>query len=130
MGQLLESVVAKGASISGRLATADLDSEKTPSCYVKELKELGLQTNGCEHFYNPFTGMTGCSSVVRVLVLSVILVGGTVGCLGMPFEGKLFVGIVFMERLHHNVRDKIHSRGTGPKHRLTRQPVQGKKHHG
>ena len=35
-----------------------------------------------------------------------------------------------MERLHHNVRDKIHSRATGPSHRLTRQPVQGKKQKG
>ncbi len=48
------------------------------------------------------------------------------GFTGEQFECKIFIGPTYYQRLKHLVRDKIHSRGTGPINVLTRQPAEGR----
>ena len=48
------------------------------------------------------------------------------GMTGKKFMSKIFIGPTYYMRLKHMVYDKIHSRSSGPRQRLTRQPPDGK----
>jgi DNA-directed RNA polymerase subunit beta len=48
------------------------------------------------------------------------------GRTGKYFDQKVFVGIIYMMKLHHLVEDKIHARSTGPYSLVTQQPLGGK----
>ncbi|MEW5815160.1 MAG: DNA-directed RNA polymerase subunit beta [Spirochaetota bacterium] len=48
------------------------------------------------------------------------------GCTGVSFENSVFVGHVYMMKLHHLVDDKMHARSTGPYSLVTQQPLGGK----
>ena len=48
------------------------------------------------------------------------------GMEGTEMETKIFLGPCFYQRLKHMVDDKQHSRGTGPRVVLTRQPAEGR----
>ena len=48
------------------------------------------------------------------------------GRTGNYFDQKVFVGIIYMMKLHHLVEDKIHARSTGPYSLVTQQPLGGK----
>ncbi len=48
------------------------------------------------------------------------------GRTGEPFEQKVTVGYIYMNKLHHLVDDKIHARSTGPYSLITQQPLGGK----
>jgi len=48
------------------------------------------------------------------------------GRTGEPFEQKVAVGYIYMNKLHHLVDEKIHARATGPYSLITQQPLGGK----
>jgi DNA-directed RNA polymerase II subunit RPB2 len=48
------------------------------------------------------------------------------GYTGKQMPTSIFMGPIFYQRLKHMVRDKIHSRGSGPLVMLTRQPAEGR----
>ncbi len=48
------------------------------------------------------------------------------GRTGEPFEQKVTIGYMYMNKLHHLVDDKIHARSTGPYSLITQQPLGGK----
>ena len=48
------------------------------------------------------------------------------GRTGLPFEQKITVGCIYMNKLHHLVDEKIHARSTGPYSLITQQPLGGK----
>jgi len=48
------------------------------------------------------------------------------GRTGEPFEQKVTVGYIYMNKLHHLVDEKIHARATGPYSLITQQPLGGK----
>ncbi len=48
------------------------------------------------------------------------------GRTGEAFENDVFVGYVYMLKLHHLVDDKMHARSTGPYSLVTQQPLGGK----
>jgi DNA-directed RNA polymerase subunit beta len=48
------------------------------------------------------------------------------GRTGVPFDGKVTVGVMYVMKLHHLVDDKIHARSTGPYSLVTQQPLGGK----
>jgi DNA-directed RNA polymerase subunit beta len=48
------------------------------------------------------------------------------GRTGLPFDGKVTVGVMYIMKLHHLVDDKIHARSTGPYSLVTQQPLGGK----
>ncbi len=48
------------------------------------------------------------------------------GRTGEYFEESVFVGYIYMLKLHHMVEDKVHARCTGPYSLVTQQPLGGK----
>ncbi|KAL1902157.1 DNA-directed RNA polymerase III complex subunit Rpc2 [Ceratocystis pirilliformis] len=54
----------------------------------------------------------------------------TSGITGEPFEAYLYNGPIYYQRLKHMVQDKMHSRSTGPRASLTRQPTEGRSREG
>jgi len=100
IGQLFECVFSKVAAIRGEMIDATPFNNFDFTKITDELKEYGFDEHGYEHLY---CGMTGKK------ILS-----------------KIFIGPTFYLRLKHMVQDKIHSRATGPKQRLTRQPPEGR----
>ena len=49
---------------------------------------------------------------------------------GMTFEKPVFVGVMYILKLHHMVDDKIHARSVGPYSLVTQQPLRGKANFG
>ena len=52
------------------------------------------------------------------------------GQTGEQLTTNIFMGPTFYQRLKHMVNDKIHSRSTGPRVSLTRQPAEGRSRDG
>ena len=52
------------------------------------------------------------------------------GKTGERLKMPVNVGVMYYQRLHHMVADKLHARGTGPKQVMTRQPVEGRSRNG
>ncbi|MGL4948342.1 MAG: DNA-directed RNA polymerase subunit beta [Mycoplasma sp.] len=52
------------------------------------------------------------------------------GRTGVPFDGPISIGIMYMLKLDHMVDDKIHSRSVGPYSKITQQPLGGKSQNG
>ncbi|MDH5720896.1 MAG: DNA-directed RNA polymerase subunit beta [Spirochaetia bacterium] len=48
------------------------------------------------------------------------------GRTGDYFKQSVFVGVIYMLKLHHMVEDKMHARSTGPYSLVTQQPLGGK----
>ena len=100
VGQLFECVFSKVASLRGEMIDATPFNNFDFNKITSELKEYGFDEHGYEHLY---CGMTG----KKILA-------------------KIFIGPTFYLRLKHMVQDKIHSRATGPRQRLTLQPPEGR----
>ncbi len=100
IGQFLESMAGKMAAARGKSA------DGTPFVNEKsdEIKETlvshGFSHTGREVFYS---GMTG-----------------------EKFVADIFIGVVYYQKLHHMVSDKIHARARGQVQMLTRQPTEGR----
>jgi len=100
VGQLLESVAGKLGSVKGELMDGTPFMGRKIDQVRAELEQLGFSSTGREIMYNGLTGLR--------------------------FEAEIFVGIVYYQRLHHLVRDKIHARARGQVQMLTRQPTEGR----
>ncbi|MGB9914262.1 MAG: DNA-directed RNA polymerase subunit B [Candidatus Bathyarchaeales archaeon] len=100
IGQFIESLAGKMAAARGRPADGTPFSNEGPDEIRKNLVKLGFSHTGTEVFYN---GMTG-----------------------EKFVADIFVGIVYYQKLHHMVADKIHARARGQVQMLTRQPTEGR----
>jgi DNA-directed RNA polymerase subunit B len=104
VGQLLESIAGKAAALRGELVDATPFFKEDIENLRIVLKRHGYPPTGEEVMYDGRTGEMIASPV--------------------------FIGIVYYQKLHHMVSDKIHARAGGPVQVLTRQPTQGRSREG
>jgi DNA-directed RNA polymerase subunit B len=100
IGQFVESIAGKVAAMRGKLVDGTPFSNERSDELRKALIKLGFSHTGKEVFYN--------------------------GVTGEKFVADVFVGIVYYQKLHHMVADKIHARARGQVQMLTRQPTEGR----
>src|SRR5256712_1126706 len=100
VGMFLESVTGKAAALRG--------SKMDGSAFVGEkledvkgvLEAAGFKYSGKETMYD--------------------------GRTGKAFPVDVFIGVVYYQKLHHMVADKIHARARGQVQMLTKQPTEGR----
>jgi DNA-directed RNA polymerase subunit B len=100
IGQFMESIAGKVAAARGKpVDGTPFVGEKTEAL-KKMLVDLGFSFTGRETLYNGITGER--------------------------FVADIFMGVVYYQKLHHMVADKIHARARGQVQMLTRQPTEGR----
>ncbi|MEM0027911.1 MAG: DNA-directed RNA polymerase subunit B [Ignisphaera sp.] len=104
LGQLMESIAGKVAALRGRFVDGTPFYEESIEDLKKQLFVFGYPMDGTEPMYDGRTGEL----------------------IGNP----IFIGIVYYQKLHHMVADKIHARPKGPVQLLTRQPTEGRAREG
>lgn len=104
LGQLMESIAGKVAALRGRYVDATPFYGEDIESLKRELLLLGYPMDGTEPMYDGRTGEL----------------------IGSP----IFIGIVFYQKLHHVVANKIHARARGQVQILTKQPTEGRAREG
>ena len=99
IAQLIECIMGKSCSLLGRHGDATPFTNMAVDEIGDILEAQGFQRYGNEIMYNGRTGEQ---------------------------LKTIFIGPTYYQRLKHMVRDKIHSRATGPLVSLTRQPAEGR----
>ena len=99
-GHLIEMLAGKSAALDGKEKDGTPFTGEKAEDFEKILREHGFREKGIETLYNPRTGK--------------------------PLIAKIFVGIIYYQRLHHLVALKMHARSRGPVQMLTHQPTEGR----
>ncbi|MCX6642484.1 MAG: DNA-directed RNA polymerase subunit B, partial [Candidatus Bathyarchaeota archaeon] len=100
VGQFMESLAGKTAAARGTPVDGTPFDNEDAKSLTEILTSLGLHPGGREIMYD--------------------------GSSGHMFETEVFIGVVFYQKLHHMVVDKIHARARGQVQMLTRQPTEGR----
>jgi DNA-directed RNA polymerase subunit B len=100
VGQFIESLAGKAAAVRGKPVDGTPFSNETSMDVRKTLVKLGFSHTGAEVFYS--------------------------GVTGQKFVADIYIGVVYYQKLHHMVADKIHARARGQVQMLTRQPTEGR----
>jgi DNA-directed RNA polymerase subunit B len=100
IGQLAESLGGKLAALRGSTVDGTAFSGENVESVREQLRKLGFTPSGTEVLYNGITG--------KKLVTDV------------------FMGVIYYQKLHHMVADKMHARARGQVQMLTRQPTEGR----
>ena len=100
IGQFIESLSGKCAAARGKPVDGTPFTNEGPTEIRNNLVKLGFSHTGSEVFYS--------------------------GSSGEKFVADVFVGVVYYQKLHHMVADKIHARARGQVQMLTRQPTEGR----
>ncbi|RUM47780.1 MAG: DNA-directed RNA polymerase subunit B [Hyperthermus sp.] len=104
LGQLFETIAGKAAAIKARFIDATPFSKEDLSNIRIELLKQGYAPDGTELLYDGRTGEL--------------------------LRNPILIGIVYYQKLHHMVADKMHARARGPVQVLTRQPTEGRAREG
>ena len=100
IAQLMECVYGKVGALKGVEFDATAYRNQSARGITEALGKLGFKNTGTEVMYN--------------------------GKTGAQLKANIFIGPTFYQRLKHLVKDKVHSRATGPYQLLTRQPSEGR----
>ena len=100
VGMMMESVTGKAAAIRGKQFDGSAFVGEKMDVVKEILDKSGFKYSGKEKMYD---GRTGKS-----------------------FEVDVFIGVVYYQKLHHMVADKIHARARGQVQMLTKQPTEGR----
>jgi DNA-directed RNA polymerase subunit B len=100
VGQFMESLAGKTGSIRGEPVDGTPFDNEDANSLAESLTKMGYHPGGKEIMYD--------------------------GQSGRMFEADVFVGVVYYQKLHHMVVDKIHARARGQVQMLTRQPTEGR----
>ena len=101
IGHLVECVFAKLCCLEGYCGDGTVFLPFNEEKIYETLQEKGFNAYGNEILYNGFTGK--------------------------QLDCEIFIGPTYYFRLKHMVAEKMHSRSTGPKVSLTRQPTAGRR---
>ena len=104
LGQLFEVPLGLAAEKLGYKAAAPCFDGPNSNVISDELEKAGLPRDGKIQL---FDGQTG-----------------------EAFDGRTAIGVMYLQKLHHMVSDKIHARSTGPYTMVTQQPLGGKAQNG
>jgi len=101
IGQFLESMAGKIAALKGEFIDGTpFIGKKRGEALKRMLINLGFSYSGREVLYN--------------------------GVTGEKYVADIFIGVVYYQKLHHMVADKMHARARGQVQMLTRQPTEGR----
>lgn len=104
LGQIMEALAGKYAALSGHIVDATPFYSKPIDELQNEILKYGYLKDGSEVVYD--------------------------GRTGQKIKGRILFGIVYYQKLHHMVADKMHGRARGPVQILTRQPTEGRAREG
>ncbi|WP_397470794.1 DNA-directed RNA polymerase subunit B [Pyrofollis japonicus] len=104
LGQLFETIAGKYAAIYARFVDGTPFAKEPIDNLKIELLKAGYAPDGTELMYD--------------------------GRTGEMLRNPIFIGVVYYQKLHHMVADKMHARARGPIQILTRQPTEGRAREG
>jgi DNA-directed RNA polymerase II subunit RPB2 len=100
IAHLVECIASKSGALLGKFADGMAFRKVCVESICDALHSAGYQRHGNELLIN--------------------------GMSGEPLEALIFMGPTFYQKLKHMTNDKVHSRTTGPRTIMTRQPVEGR----
>ena len=103
-GHLLEMLGAKAGALNGKLMNGTPFRGEKQADFEEVLKSRGFHPAGHETLYD--------------------------GVSGRAMQAKIFIGVIYYQRLHHLVSLKMHARSRGPVQMLTHQPTEGRAREG
>lgn len=104
LGQMFEGISGKIACSFGKIEDATAFEWTDISLLQEKLAQAGFEYSGRHTLYN--------------------------GINGKKYDAAIYIGVVYYQKLHHLVADKIHARARGPVQILTRQPTEGRAREG
>ena len=100
VGMFMESITGKGSSFTWKKFDGSAFVGEKMDEVRKVMDAAGFKYSGKEIMYD--------------------------GRTGKPFPVEIFIGVVYYQKLHHMVADKIHARARGQVQMLTKQPTEGR----
>ena len=100
VGQFMESLGGKAAALRGKVVDGSAFLGEKLNDIKGFMEKYGFKYSGKEEMYD--------------------------GRTGLKFPVEVYIGVVYYQKLHHMVADKIHSRARGQVQMLTKQPTEGR----